>query len=257
MVSPGVCVGTLRHRRFSPVAHHFTYPLCMVLLDIERIPELMAASRLTGHNRWNWASFDDRDHLGDPSRPLRDRLAEDAAAQGIRLPGGPVLLLTQLRYLGYGFNPVSFYYCFNRRGALARVMAEVHNTYGGEHHYWLEPQARGLSAASTEPETFRATAEKRFYVSPFMPAALRYDFALTPLLDRFAVHMKVSTHDGEPPVFDATLSLTRQPWSAAALRRSLLRHPMMTAATIGAIHWQALKLWGKGVPVVPRPVVSA
>ena len=87
-----------------------------------------------------------------------------------------------------------------------------------------------------------------------MPDAVRYDFALTPLLDRFAVHMKLFHDDGEAPLFDATLTLARQPWSASTLRRALLRHPVMTATTIGAIHWQALKLWRKKVPVVPRVV---
>jgi hypothetical protein len=101
---------TLRHQRFTPVAHGFTYPLFMALLDVDRLPELMRLSRLTGYNRWNWASFDDRDHLGDPTRPLRDRLALDATRHGINLPDGRIFLLIHLRYLGYSFNPVSFFY---------------------------------------------------------------------------------------------------------------------------------------------------
>jgi DUF1365 family protein len=136
-MEPGVFVGTLRHRRFSPVAHAFTYPLFMALLDVDRIPELMRVSRLTSHNRWNWAAFDDRDHLGDPERPLRERLAADAAAGAIDLPEGRILLLTHLRYLGYCFNPVSFFYCFDRADRLTVVLAEVNNTFGGSHRYWL------------------------------------------------------------------------------------------------------------------------
>ena len=119
VIDSGLFVGTLRHRRFAPVAHAFTYPLFMALLDIDRMPELMRVSRLTSYNRWNWASFDDRDHLGDPARPLRERLAADAARHGIDLPDGRIFLLTHLRYLGYCFNPVSFFYCFDRRGAAA------------------------------------------------------------------------------------------------------------------------------------------
>ena len=80
---PGLFVGTLRHRRFAPVAHAFTYPLFMALLDIDRLPELMRVSRLTSYNRFNWASFHDRDHLGDPARPLRERLVVDAAGTGL------------------------------------------------------------------------------------------------------------------------------------------------------------------------------
>ena len=141
MIDSGLFVGTLRHRRFTPVAHAFTYPLFMALLDIDRVPELMRVSAVTSYNRWNWASFDDRDHLGDPSRSLRERLDVDAARHGIDLPDGPIFLLTHLRYLGYCFNPVSFFYCFDRAEQLQVVLAEVSNTFGGTHNYWLRPDS--------------------------------------------------------------------------------------------------------------------
>ena len=109
----GLFVGTLRHRRFTPVAHAFTYPLFMALLDIDRVPELMRVSAVTSYNRWNWASFDDRDHLGDP--PTAQGTARDrCGAPRDRSAGRPIFLLTNLRYLGYCFNPVSFFYCFDR-----------------------------------------------------------------------------------------------------------------------------------------------
>ena len=242
MIESGLFAGTLRHRRFSPVAHAFTYPLFMALLDIDRIPELMTRSRLTSHNRWNWASFDDRDHLGDPRLPLRDRLAADAARHGIDVPAGQVLLLTHLRYLGYGFNPVSFFYCFDRADRLRVVVAEVSNTFGGSHNYWLRPDPAS--------RTFRATARKSLYVSPFMPVDLEYTFAFTLPGTRLVAHM--TTRKAGSTGFDATLSLERRPWTAAEVRRALVRYPAMTASVITGIHWQAMKLWWKGVPVVPR-----
>ncbi|MGE3176968.1 MAG: DUF1365 domain-containing protein [Vicinamibacterales bacterium] len=239
---PGLYVGTLRHRRFRPARHAFRYPLFMVLLDVDRIPEVMARSRLTGMNRWNWASYDDRDHLGDPSRPLRERLAADAAAHGFDLPDGPILLLTHLRYLGYVFNPVSFYYAFDRAGTLRLVLAEVHNTFGGAHNYWLRP---------TDGATARASAAKAFYVSPFMPAEMEYRFAFTRPGARLVAHM--DTRHAGATTFDATLSLERRPWTARELRRLLWRYPVMTAAVTAGIHVEALRLWWKGVPLVPRP----
>ena len=151
-VQPGVYTGWLRHRRTSPVTHVFRYPLFMVLLDVDRLPELLGRSRLTGYNRWAWASFHEADHFGDPRMPLRQRLALDAAVHGHALPDGPVYLLTHLRYLGYCFNPVSFFYCFDRAEHLHVVLAEVRNTFGGTHHYWLRPAAAR--------STFRATAAK-------------------------------------------------------------------------------------------------
>jgi DUF1365 family protein len=240
VIDSGLFVGTLRHRRFAPVAHAFTYPLFMALLDIDRLPELMRVSRLTAHNRPNWASFHDRDHLGDPARTMRERLAADAARHGLDLPGGRIFLLTHLRYLGFVFNPVSFFYCLDASGRLSLVLAEVSNTFGGAHNYWL--QHRGGSGR------FRAAASKSLYVSPFMPADLDYTFAFTPPEDRLVAHME-TVRDGVVG-FDATLSLERRPWTAREIRRALFRHPAMTARVVAGIHWQALRLWWKGVPVV-------
>src|SRR4051812_25931522 len=110
--------GTVRHRRFEPARHEFTYPLFMAMLDIDRIPELMGISPFSSYGRFNWASFYQRDHFGDPTSSLRQRLTADAARNGIRLPDGPIFLLTHLRYLGYVFNPISLFYCYNREGGL-------------------------------------------------------------------------------------------------------------------------------------------
>ena len=109
-VEAGLFVGTIRHRRFQPRPHQFCYSLFMTLLDVDQLVPQLGVSRLIGRNRWNVASFHDRDHIGDPSRPLRDRLRESALAAGHRLPDGRVFLLTHLRYAGYVFNPISIYY---------------------------------------------------------------------------------------------------------------------------------------------------
>ena len=236
MTAPALFVGTVQHRRFAPIPHQFTYPVFMPLLDIDRLPELMRVSRLTGYNSWNWATFDERDHLGDPAQPLRERVVADARRAGVDLPDGPIFLLTHLRYLGYCFNPVSFFYLFDREHRLAAVLAEVHNTFGGAHNYWLRPDG---SASG-----FRSTAEKSLYVSPFMPPDVEYHFALTNPGARLNVHIN-AVWSGQR-LFDATLSLERRPWTARALLGQLVRHPAMTAAVTAGIHWQALTLWWKG-----------
>ena len=245
MIESGLYVGTLRHRRYTPVPHAFTYRTAMVLLDVDRIPDLMAVSRLTSHNRWNWASFDDRDHLGDPAVPLRLRVLADARDAGLDLPDGPIVLLTHLRYLGYCFNPVSFFYVFDRSATLRFVLAEVNNTAGGSHRYWLQPDDEGAS-------TFRASTRKTMTVSPFMADDLRYRFLFTRPADRLVAHIEAS-QAGEGLVLDATLSLDRRPWNRAEIRRQLLEHPVMTAKVTAGIHWEALRLWWKGVPVVSVP----
>jgi len=238
-----IYVGTLRHRRLEPIPHAFRYPLFMVLLDIDHIDEQMALSPFTSRNRFNWATFDDRDHFGDATLPLRERVRRDAEAHGIALPDGPILLLTHLRYLGYCFNPLSLFYCFDRAGRLAVVLAENNNTFDGRHNYWLRPIAGGAPV-------FRARAAKALYVSPFMEMDLQYRFALSYPSEALTVHMRVER--GDHAFFDATLALARRPWTAPEIRRALVRHPLMTANVIAGIHWEALKLWWKGVPVVPR-----
>ena len=238
MIEPGVYLGTIRHRRFSPVAHAFSYPLFMVLLDVDRIGEQMRTSRFTSWNRFNWASFDDRDHLGDPRLPLRERLRIDAVQQGVTMPDGRILLLTHLRYLGYCFNPVSFFYCLDRDGQVALILADVHNTFGGSHRYWVRPHD---------------TAAKQLYVSPFLPPDLQYAFDFSRPDASLVAH--IEARDEGVARFDATLRLERRPWTASEIRRALLRHPVMTAGVVAGIHWEALKLWWKGVPVYDRPTV--
>lgn len=246
---PGLYVGTVRHRRFRPRAHEFEYALFMVLLDIDRIAESMSASSFTSYNRPNWAAFYERDHLdGDATRPLRERLREAAVAAGETLPEGRIYLLTHLRYLGYVFNPISVFYCYASSGALELVLAEVNNTYGGRKYYWLHP-------ADGVPRRFHSRAQKSMYVSPFMEFDVDYEFVLTPPADALVAHMNVirQVPDGAPRMFDATLTLDRRPWTAGAIRSALLRFPWMTAKVIAAIHWEALRLRLKGLPVMPFP----
>lgn len=254
--------GTLRHRRFAPRAHAFEYSLFMVLVDVDRVREAMAVSRLTAYNRWNWAAFHESDHVGDARLRLRERLRDSARASGLNLPGGPIYLLTHLRYAGYLFNPISLYYCCDRDGVPRLVMADVSNTYGGRHQYWLEPP-------DDAPRRLRATAAKALYVSPFMDHRVDYEFFLTPPSDHLVAHIVVHAqdaaargagadapgegraHGGHRGIFDATLTLRREAWTPRNLRRVLLRHPWMTAKVTAAIHWEALRLRLKSIPVVP------
>lgn len=238
--------GKVRHRRFRPVPHQFSYGVFMAFLDIDRIEELTRISRFLSYNRFNWASFDDRDHFGDPDLSLRQRLERDAAAHGVSLPNGQVFLLTHLRYLGYNFNPVSFFYCYDAQERLQLILAEVNSTFGESHNYWL-CQDNELPS----PNAKRYRRSKALHVSPFMSMKLDYTFTLNPPDRKLVVHMD-TIEDGKP-FFDATLNLERRPWSARSLHRALFSHPWMTAKVIGAIHWEALRLYLKKVPVFTHP----
>jgi DUF1365 family protein len=177
---------------------------------------------------------------------LRERLKADAAQRGVRLPDGPMFLLTHLRYLGYNFNPISLFYCYDAEGKLETILAEVNNTFGESHNYWLS------DATSEHPSRPHVhCCSKSLHVSPFMPMELGYRFVLPPPGDKLVAHM--DTLNGGRSFFDATLSLRREPWSAPALHRALRRFPWMTAKVITAIHWEALRLYLKKVPVYTHP----
>lgn len=248
---PALYTGQLRHRRFTPRPHEFTYQIFMALVDVDHVAEQMRVSPFTSYNRFNWAAFDERDHLGDATRPLRARLADSARAAGLQLPDGPIYLLTHLRYLGYAFNPISLYYCHDHANQLVMVLAEVNSTFGEQRCYWMRADG---SAATTNG--LRHRTPKTMHVSPFMTMNVDYEFVLTHPADSLVAHMNTfhQTPEGvDRPYFDATLTLERRPWTAAEIHRSLRRHPMMTAKVITAIHWEALRLWLKGVPHYTPP----
>jgi DUF1365 family protein len=245
---PGLYVGSVRHRRFAPRAHSFRYDLFMVLLDVDRLAEQLSVSRLTGHNRWALAAFHDADHFGDATLPLRQRVEQRARLAGRTLADGPIYLLTHLRYAGYVFNPISLFYCYDRADRLQAVLAEVNNTFGGQQTYWLDGQ---LDAHAP----LRARVAKELYVSPFVPFDVTYDFTLTPPGERLVAHMNTLAPNASirSRCFDATLQLQYRPWTPREIRRALFRYPLMTAQVIVAIHWQALRLWRKGLAVQPVP----
>jgi DUF1365 family protein len=228
------------------VQHSFSYGVFMAFLDIDRIPQLTKVSHFLSYNHFNWASYDERDHFGNPSLSLRQRLERDAAAHGVTLPDGPVFLLTHLRYLGYNFNPVSFFYCYDAQERLRLILAEVNSTFGESHNYWLS-QDNELPSSNAQ----RYRTAKALHVSPFMSMKLDYTFTFAPPDKKLVVHMD-TIEDGKP-FFDATLKLERKPWSAHSLHRALLSHPWMTAKVICAIHWEALRLYLKKVPVFTHP----
>ena len=247
--------GTLRHRRFEPRRHDFTYSIFMVSLDIDRIAELMSVSPFTSYNRWNWASFYDADHFGDIQLSLRERLTRDAQEHDSELPRGRIFLLTHLRYLGYNFNPVSFFYCYDREGQLKMILAEVNNTFGETHNYWLDENNRTdgmrLSPNGDSGNASHYHFRKQFHVSPFLEMDCEYQWTFTTPADSLIV--QTNTLRGDRPLFDATLKLEAQEWSARTVHRVLLQHPWMTAKVIAGIHWQAIRLWAKRVPVVRHP----
>jgi DUF1365 family protein len=239
--------GSLRHRRFAPRPHAFRYSLFMVYLDLAELDTVFKGRWLWSAHRPAIARFDRADHFGDPNVPLercvRDLVERETGAR----PAGPVRLLTHLRYFGHCINPVSYYYCFDASGEkVETLVAEVTNTPWGERHCYVLSETR-------HPRTeryLRYETAKRMHVSPFMPMDVGYTWGFSPPDETLNVHMGLHARE---KVFDATLTLTRKPITGVQLARALIEFPLMTLKVAGAIHWEALKLWLKGVPVHTHP----
>jgi len=251
--------GWVSHRRRAPRRHAFRYPLFMVWLDLAELGEVFRGRWLWGVERRALAAFWRADHMGDPRLPLDQCVRELVGRATGRRPGGPIRLLTHLRYFGYCFNPVSFYYCYDGEGrAVEAIVAEVNNTPWGERHcYVLGAEAARAAAgpAAGAPALRRWLSDKQLHVSPFMPMDLQYEWLLSDPEAAVAVHMRCRR--GGQALFDATLALRRRPLGGRALAATLLRFPWMTARVVTAIHWQALCLWLKRVPYHAHPARRA
>ncbi len=239
-------VGGVRHRRHRPRRHAFRNRTYHALIDVDELPRLSRELRGFGYNRPALFGFRDTDHLGPLDVPVRQKLAVWFAGKGRRLPDGPVRVLANLRVAGHVFDPVSWWFCHDRDGRLQAIVAEVHNTFGDAHCYLLDLETTG------RPGVVRAAADKRLHVSPFLPVeGLRYRFTVAWRDDRLTVHVDVDDDRGR--IFDATQSGRRVPLSAATLARVAVTHPLLPLHTVAMIHWQALRLWAKGMPFLRRP----
>jgi DUF1365 family protein len=252
-MNSAIYTGTLGHARSRPTRHEFRYPAVVFYLDLDELDSLARTLRLFGVNRRNLVSFHDADHWDGKPRATRPKLERFARANGIELDGGKIFLLTQCRVLGYVFNPVSFYYCHDSGGSLRAIVAEVNNTFGERHCYWLDERTREAAADVSGVERHRTA--KRMHVSPFVSMDAVYTFRFAPVGDLLSVHISETEH-GEQ-FFDAHLSGRRRPLDDRGLAAMLLRRPFSTFRVTTAIHWQAFRLWRKGVPFYRQPQPSA
>lgn len=234
--------GTVVHQRLRPVRHKLRYGIVQMLLDLDELPSLSRQLRMFAHDRFGIFSFHERDHGNGVAGGLRGWVEQSLQAAGIAAPCGAIRLLCMPRILGHAFNPISVFFCHGRDAGLIAMIYEVRNTFGEKHIYIMPANADGLQ--------IRQSCAKAFYVSPFMPMQLTYRFRVTP--PGAHVSLGITASDAEGTLIATAFGGARETMTDMALLRHVLRMPVQGIKVLAAIHWEALKLWFRGVRFVPR-----
>lgn len=238
-----IYVGSVVHERLRPKRHRLSYRVFALLLDLTELDRLDRGLRLFSRGRFNVFSFHDADH-GDRSGEAIDAHVRGLLTKGgIDTGGGPIRLLAYPRLLGYVFNPLSVYFCYDAHERLCATLYEVSNTFGERHSY--------LIRAETDGGMIAQSATKQLHVSPFNGLGGDYRFRLRPPDEDVTVGILYRDADG--PLLKAHFHGHRRPLTDATLARLALTHPAMTLKVTLGIHLEALRLWLKRVPLQPRP----
>ena len=227
------------HQRTQPTVHRFTYRMMLMHLDLEELDSLDRSMRLFSRGTRNLYSFRDGDHFPGPHPTTRENVLAWLREQGVDDPIARITFTGHVRTLGYVFNPVAFYFCHDPSGKATHVVSEVTNTYGERKRYLLRHDQAGGNV-------FRRRTAKLFYVSPFIEVDTDFEFQLT--VPDWDLDFRIDSSRIDERVVKTTLVGERGPMSDRALFFSLFRHPLMTFQVTAGIHWQALRLWMKGVP---------
>ncbi|MFG1487710.1 DUF1365 domain-containing protein [Oceanospirillum sp. HFRX-1_2] len=246
---------TVMHDRVKPVRHRFVYQTGTFLLDLDELKTLEKSSgkkfglRLFGYNQPGLFSLYDKDYVtaeGDTIKQHAQRLLADNGCE----PATRIELLCMPRHLGYSFNPLCIFFCYNEAGELATTLYQVSNTFSQKHIYAVE--AKPIQVG--EKTALRHQADKVFYVSPFINMDCQYRFRIATPGE--VLKVLIRQEDSEGLLLNATLTGKSTTLNAKGLIAMALKRPLFTYKVIAGIHWEALRLWLKKIPLVSRKGIA-
>ena len=236
--------GHVVHKRFKPKKHFFKYKVFSLLIDLSEIQQLEKELTLFSYNKFNILSFYDVDHGPRDGSSLVRWVKNSLTDAKISIGSGSIKLLCYPRFFGYVFNPLSIFYCYDESLKLKAILYEVKNTYNEQHTY--------VFSASSSSNLILHKCDKKFYVSPFMEMKTFYNFRL--LNPEKILNVFIKQSDGEGTLLTACQVGKKIEMSGKNLLFQFLRHPLMSFKVILGIHFEALKLWIKGVKFVKRKI---
>ena len=242
--------GQVMHHRLRPREHTLRYRVFWMLLDLDELDQMSRSLRFFSRNRFNLMGFHDADHGDGSETPLRVQATRLLERRGVDIGSGAIRLLTMPRVLGYVFNPISLYYCHRPDGALAAMIYEVTSTFRERRAYVLPVAPEDGRVGRIDQAT-----GKGLYVSPFMDMDMRYAFKGSVPDDR--LDLAIDGLDSQGLLIATAMRGRRRALGDRALLAAMAAMPLLTIKVVAAIHWEALKLWLKGVPLTRKPPAEA
>ncbi len=247
-LSSKLCIGTVTHRRCRPVRHALRYRVFSLLLDLDELESVDRKAKLLRINRRGIVSWWERDHGLGKENGLKNDIKQMVCSALGDADIRRVVVLCFPRLLGYVFNPLTVYFCRDSSDKLLAMVYEVNNTFGGRHFYVVP-------AGQPESGVYFHAARKAFYVSPFNEVAGDYTFHVQASDEKMVVGVNLKTEDR--PLLTANLIGRIEPLNDTSLVAALVRTPLLTFKVIAGIHFEALKLWLKGLRLTRRPSSAA
>ena len=238
-----IYTGKVIHKRFKPKEHYFKYNVFSLLIDLNELEEINKYIKFFSYNKFNIISFYDKDHGDRDGSSIKLWVKKNLRNIGIMTEDVRLKLLCYPRIFGYVFNPLSTYFIYNKHSELISIFYEVKNTFGEQHTYIFKAQ---------DEKTVQNKCKKKFYVSPFIEMDCEYHFKTLNPREQLSVVINQNDKDGK--LLFASQDGISKDFNNKNLILSYLTHPLMTFKIIGAIHYEAFKLWAKRIKLIAKKI---